>query len=79
MVAATSDRKRLWQVGFYVLVEVEAYDGEASLMANIACGWPGNWSPPREPTEVEGTLGQITAEARVLRSQALMVREVTEE
>lgn len=74
----TEQGKRLWRVGFYVEVEVEAYEGEAILMADAACGFPGNWSPPRQPVETEGEFGRITAVAKILRSQALMVREVSE-
>jgi hypothetical protein len=69
------DRAR-WRVGFYVEVEVEAYEGEAVLMAEAATHWPGDWQPPHPPTVTSGRLGGRRVEAQILRSQALMVKEV---
>ena len=67
--------KQRWRVGFYVEVEVDAYEGEAVLTANAACDWPGDWSPPRLPTTHDGVLSRQPVTARVIRSQALMVKE----
>lgn len=66
--------RQRWRVGFYVEVEVDAYEGEASIVAEAACDWPGSWSPPRDAIEVRGYLGDKLVAARILRSQALMVR-----
>lgn len=70
--------KRLMRVGFYVEVEVEAWPQEAHILAEAACGWPGDWRPPHDPVEVEGPFdgGRVTVKARILRSQALMVKPV---
>lgn len=73
---AEPEGKVRWRVGFYVEVEVEAYEGEAAMMAEAACQWPGNWSPPREPITHLGELMRKPVEATVLRSQALMVKRV---
>lgn len=69
--------KRRWRVGFYVEVEVDAWPQEAHLIAEAACGFPGDWRPPREPVAVEGPFdgGRIQAKALIVRSQALMVKE----
>lgn len=73
--------KRLWRVSFYVEVEVEAYDGEAHLIAEAACRFPGSWRPPHLAVETEGPLdgGRVTARGRMIRSEALMVKEIDRE
>jgi hypothetical protein len=68
------DRTR-WRVGFYVEVEVDAYEGEAALLAEAACRWPGSLSPPREPVTTNGLINRTNVSARIIRSQALMVRK----
>jgi hypothetical protein len=63
-----------WRVGFWVEVEVDAYEGEAALLAEQACGWPGSWSPPRDAVTTEGVINGKRITAQILRSQALMVK-----
>jgi hypothetical protein len=70
------DGRQTWRVGFYVEVEVEAYEGEAAIVAEEACHWPGTWSPPRAATETSGRLNGKPVKARILRSRALMVKPV---
>lgn len=72
--------KQRMRVGFYVEVEVDAYEGEAHLLAEAACGWPGNWRSS-DPVEVEGPFdgGRVTAKARIVRSQALMIKPADDE
>lgn len=73
---ANNDRVR-WRVGFYVEVEVDAYDGEAALVAEAACQWPGSWRPPLEPTTTTGVINDRPVTARIISSLALMARRVT--
>lgn len=70
-----TDRKR-WRVGFYVEVELDAYEGEAAIVAEAACGWPGSWSPPHDAVISHGVINDKPITASILRSQALMVKEV---
>lgn len=72
--------KRTYRVGFYVEVEVDAYEGEAVLVAESACQWPGSGRvAAHQPVEVRGYLDTKPVKGRVMRSQALMVKEATEE
>lgn len=74
-----SDGRRRWRVGFYVEVEVDAYPGEASLVAEAACRWPGSWRPPHDPTTTTGVINSKQVTARIVRSEALMVTEATDD
>lgn len=68
----TSPGRTAWRVGFYVEVEVNAYDGEAAIVAQAATGWP--WTRHHEPVEVEGFINRKPVTGRILSSQALMVK-----
>lgn len=70
-----ANERTTWRVGFYVEVEVSAYEGEAAIVAEAACNWPGTWSPPRDAVETTGVINDRPVTARILRSQALMVTE----
>lgn len=61
-------------VGFFVEVEVEAHPREAWLVAEAACGWPGEWRSVA-PVEVEGVINDKPVKARIVRSVALTTRE----
>lgn len=69
--------KKVYQIGFYVKVEVEAVDEiDAIHIANAACDWPGDWQPPSAPIKHTGTIYKKPVEAEIVRSQALMVKAV---
>ncbi len=65
-----------WRIGFYVEVEVDAYEGEAVIVAEMATGWPGDWTPPRAALATYGVINGKRVTARILRSKALMVKPV---
>lgn len=70
--------RQRWRVGFYVEVEVDAYEDEAALVAEAACNWPGSWRPPVDPVTVEGVINGKPVTARIIRSQGLMIRPLDE-
>jgi len=67
-----------WRVGFYVEVEVDAFDGEAALIAEAACRWPGSWTPMHQPVTTEGVINRRKVAAHIIRSEALMVRPLAD-
>ena len=70
----SSVERTTWRVGFYVEVEVDAYNGEAAIIAEAACRWPGSWTPMHKPVITEGVVNDRKVAAHIIRSQALMVR-----
>lgn len=69
-----TDRK-VFRVGYFVTVDVDAFDAsEATVVGECACHWPGNWSVPHEPVAVEGEINGYRVTARIVRSEALMVK-----
>lgn len=53
---------------------MEAHPREAWLVAEAACGWPGEWRS-NAPVEVEGVINDKPVKARIVRSVALTTRE----
>lgn len=72
----SADHKRMFRVGYFVSVDVEAFDaGEAGLVGEAALGWPGDWRPRHDPVPVEGVLNGYIVRASIVRSQALQVSD----
>jgi len=70
-----SDRQT-YRIGFWVLVDAEGADAhDAIVAANGACGWPGDFQPPLRPIEHTGSVNRQPVTAKVIRSEALMVKE----
>jgi len=68
--------RKVVRVGYFVTVDVDAFDErEAGVVGEVACGWPGDWMPAHEPIPVEGVLNEHRVTARIVRTQALMVKE----
>lgn len=73
----TARERSSWRVGFFVEVDVAAADGnDAALVAEVACGWPGDWSPPLDPVTCQGEIAGRPVVARIIRTKALMAKEV---
>lgn len=69
--------KKKFRVGYFVWVDAEGYDeSEASMVGEAALGWPGDWSPPGDPVDHEGLLNGHKVKASIIRSRAMMAREL---
>lgn len=77
MPDADAPKRKQFRVGYFVTVDVMAYhESEAGIVGEAACGWPGDWSPPRDPVPVEGTINDHRVVGSIVRSQAMMVKEM---
>lgn len=70
-----TDRK-VFRVGYFVTVDVDAFDeGEAAIVGEVACGWPGHHRS-REAIAVVGEINGYRVSARIVSSEALMVKPI---
>lgn len=61
-------------VGIYVEVEVDAWPQEAGIVAEHACGFPGDWQPPHDRVRVQGEINGNIVYADLIRSRVLSVQ-----
>lgn len=71
-----ADKRKVYRVGYFVTVDVDAFDEqEAGIVGERACQWPGSWTQ-HEPVAVEGEIDGYRVTARIVRSEAMMVKPV---
>lgn len=63
------------RVGFFVEVDVEAYEGEHAIVAQCATQWPENRRFD-EPVEVSGFINGKPVMAKIIKATPLMYGEV---